>query len=88
MGVGFVGWHSQRIEIVVIGGQRMKTAIRCMAVAAGLFVAQMAMAQAAPAGSTGQCKDGTYTNAPSKTLQTNGYRSLDRRRDTQMFCGA
>ena len=43
----------------------MKTAIRLMAVAAGLLAAQVAMAQA-PAGSTGQCKDGTYSTAASK----------------------
>lgn len=39
----------------------------CFAVmVAALFVAPVALKAQAPAGSTGQCKDGTYTSAKSK----------------------
>jgi hypothetical protein len=45
----------------------MKRAIRLLAVVGGLLVAQIAVAQATPpAGSTGLCKDGTYSTAASK----------------------
>jgi hypothetical protein len=54
---------------------RMRIAIRCMAVAAGLLAAQVAMAQA-PAGSTGQCKDGTYTTAASKQGACRGHQGV------------
>jgi Protein of unknown function (DUF3761) len=53
----------------------MKTAIRWMAVAAGLFAVQAAVAQA-PAGSTGQCKDGTYTTAASKQGACHGHQGV------------
>ncbi len=53
----------------------MKTAIRLMAVATGLLAAQVAMAQA-PAGSTGQCKDGTYTTAASKQGACHGHQGV------------
>src|SRR5271170_4828634 len=54
----------------------MKTAIRLMAVAAGLLVAQVAVAQAPPAGSTGQCKDGTYSTAASKQGACRGHQGV------------
>jgi Protein of unknown function (DUF3761) len=56
-------------------GVRMKTSIRLMAVAAGLLAAQMAVAQA-PAGSTGQCKDGTYSTAASKQGACRGHQGV------------
>jgi hypothetical protein len=56
----------------------MKMAIRLMAVAVGLLVAQMGYAQMtpAPAGSTGLCKDGTYTSAPSKQGACRGHQGV------------
>lgn len=53
----------------------MKIAIRLMAVAAGLLAAQVAVAQA-PAGSTGQCKDGTYSTAASKQGACRGHQGV------------
>jgi hypothetical protein len=54
----------------------MKRAIRLMAVATGLLVAQVAVAQAPPAGSTGQCKDGTYSTAASKQGACRGHQGV------------
>jgi hypothetical protein len=53
----------------------MKSAIRLMAVATGLLAAQVAPAQA-PAGATGQCKDGTYTSAASKQGACRGHQGV------------
>jgi hypothetical protein len=53
----------------------MKTAISLMAVGAGLLAVQVAVAQA-PAGSTGQCKDGTYTSAASKQGACKGHQGI------------
>src|SRR5438309_3519097 len=54
----------------------MNSAIRLMAVAAaGLLAVQVAVAQA-PAGSTGQCKDGSYTSAASKQGACKGHQGV------------
>ena len=53
----------------------MKIAIRLMVVATGLLAAQAAAAQA-PAGSTGQCKDGTYSTAASKQGACRGHQGV------------
>jgi hypothetical protein len=53
----------------------MTTAIRLMAVATGFLAVQVAVAQA-PAGSTGQCKDGTYSTAASKQGACRGHQGV------------
>lgn len=45
----------------------MKTLLISMVLAAGVMAASGVLAQSAPTGSTGQCKDGSYTSAASKS---------------------
>ncbi len=53
----------------------MKICTRLLAVAAGLLAVNVALAQA-PAGSTGQCKDGTYTTASMKMGACHGHKGV------------
>ena len=53
----------------------MRTAIRLLVVVSGFLAVQVAVAQA-PAGSTGQCKDGTYTSAASKQGACKGHQGI------------
>src|SRR5260370_41682809 len=59
---------------LILGGC-MKIGARLMVVVAGLLAAQVAVAQA-PAGSTGLCKDGTYTTAASKQGACRGHQGV------------
>lgn len=53
----------------------MKIGTRLLAVAAGLLAVNVALAQA-PAGATGQCKDGTYTTAASRSGACRGHKGI------------
>src|SRR5580704_10058331 len=67
--------NSRHVKSKILLGVFMKTAIRLMAVATGLLAAHVAVAQA-PAGSTGQCKDGTYSTAASKQGACRGHQGV------------
>ncbi len=57
----------------------MRTAIRLMVVAAGLFATSGLVAQApagAPAGATGMCKDGTYWTGATKQGACKGHQGV------------
>ena len=73
------GWCSLMFGTMFLRGTAMKSLLALVAMAATFSFVGMASAQvpaAAPAGSTGLCKDGTYWTGPTKQGACRGHKGV------------